>query len=210
MQQECLRVGEKDLAKEKPGLRSVYGVEDNGAKVDMVTNASESPRTGCTEHLNYNYSGDHRGENYQRYRGRGPIEGPLTGDFRDRGRTQNFGETGTEGQVPVTQVRPTNVDRKVRKRKRRRKAKFKEGVTGLRVSSSGSEVAKKEITDVPDTPVERWQSPDPKVKVKGVSSMVVQGQIEGTPVNWKIDTGAKSTFITNETFNLTNPSARGE
>ncbi|CAC5370891.1 unnamed protein product [Mytilus coruscus] len=119
-------------------------------------------------------------------------------------RVQGFklGETGTEGQVPVTQVRPTNVDRKVRKRKRRRNVRFKEGVTGLRVSSSGSEVAKKEITDVPDTPVERWQSPDPKVKVKGVSSMVVQGQIEGTPVNWKIDTGAKSTFITNETFDL--------
>jgi hypothetical protein len=32
--------------------------------------------------------------------------------------------------------------------------------------------------------------------------MVIQGQVEGTPVNWKIATGARSTFITSETFDL--------
>ncbi|CAC5379235.1 unnamed protein product [Mytilus coruscus] len=32
--------------------------------------------------------------------------------------------------------------------------------------------------------------------------MVVLGQIEGVPVEWKIDTGARSTFITKETYNM--------
>jgi hypothetical protein len=45
-------------------------------------------------------------------------------------------------------------------------------------------------------------SPVPQVKVKSTASMVIQGQVEGTPVNWKIATGARSTFITSETFDL--------
>jgi hypothetical protein len=45
-------------------------------------------------------------------------------------------------------------------------------------------------------------SPVPQVKVKSMASMMIQGQVEDTPVDWKIDTGARSTFITSETFDL--------
>lgn len=31
--------------------------------------------------------------------------------------------------------------------------------------------------------------------IKGVNSMKIQGMLEETPVEWKIDTGAKRTFI---------------
>lgn len=43
---------------------------------------------------------------------------------------------------------------------------------------------------------------EPRVKVESVSSMVVRGHIEGVPVEWKIDTGAKSTFITKQTYEM--------
>ena len=43
---------------------------------------------------------------------------------------------------------------------------------------------------------------EPKVKVRSVSSMIVLSQIEGVPVEWKIDTGARSTFITNKTYDM--------
>lgn len=39
-------------------------------------------------------------------------------------------------------------------------------------------------------------------KVNRLPGMIVRGQIEGVPVSWKIDTGAKSTFITKQTFDL--------
>ena len=39
-------------------------------------------------------------------------------------------------------------------------------------------------------------------KVRGLSGMIVRSQIEGTSIDWKIDTGAKSTFITKQTFDL--------
>ena len=37
-------------------------------------------------------------------------------------------------------------------------------------------------------------------KVRGKTGMIVDGQIEGTPISWKIDTGAGRTFITEETY----------
>ncbi|VDI68959.1 Hypothetical predicted protein [Mytilus galloprovincialis] len=43
---------------------------------------------------------------------------------------------------------------------------------------------------------------EPQVNVASISTMVVLGQIEGVPVEWKIDTGARSTFITKGTYNM--------
>ncbi len=40
------------------------------------------------------------------------------------------------------------------------------------------------------------------VRVGNVSGMLVRGQVEGVPIEWKIDTGAKSTFITKETYDM--------
>ncbi|CAC5405910.1 unnamed protein product [Mytilus coruscus] len=39
------------------------------------------------------------------------------------------------------------------------------------------------------------------VRVYGVANMMVKGHIESVPINWKIDTGAKRTFITEHVFN---------
>ncbi|CAC5398972.1 unnamed protein product [Mytilus coruscus] len=39
------------------------------------------------------------------------------------------------------------------------------------------------------------------VRVYGVANMMVKGHIESVPINWKIDTGAKRTFITEHIFN---------
>lgn len=85
---------------------------------------------------------------------------------------------------------------KVRKRKRRRKEVTKEDVEGTTSSSKSPTIEPPERAEIPIA------SPRAQVKVKGLASMVVVGQIEGTTVEWKIDTGAKSTFITNETFDL--------
>ena len=56
-----------------------------------------------------------------------------------------------------------------------------------------------ELPERAETPINNHE---PQVKVKGIASMVVVGQVEGSSVEWKIDTGDKSTFITNETFDL--------
>lgn len=37
-------------------------------------------------------------------------------------------------------------------------------------------------------------------KVKGETGMLIHGQILGSPITWKIDTGAKRTFITEESY----------
>ena len=99
--------------------------------------------------------------------------------------------------MSVTQVRPTVENKiKVRKRKRRRKEAIKEDVGGTTSSSKSPTIESPERAEIP------IDGPKAQVKVKGLASMVVVGQIEGTAVEWKIDTGAKSTFITNETFDL--------
>ncbi|CAC5355217.1 unnamed protein product [Mytilus coruscus] len=127
MQEECLRIGEKDLVKDKPVNRPIYEVRHRD---NMMIDASEPPRAGSTEQTNdYEYN---RGVSRGRY---------------------NW--NNTVGGVP----------RKTLKSR-------------------------------------LYESPSPKVKVRGIANMVVKGQIEGTTVEWKIDTGAMSTFITNETFDL--------
>jgi hypothetical protein len=44
MQEECLRVGEKDLSREKHANRAIYEVEDGKETMCMITDASGSPR----------------------------------------------------------------------------------------------------------------------------------------------------------------------
>ena len=103
MQEECLRVGEKDLAKEKPANRPIYEVDDGRAKVDMITNASESQIAGITEHMNFYGRGDHR-RYFQRYPGRGPQGRPFNRRFqRGRGRSEDVsrGPSGPAGQESV-------------------------------------------------------------------------------------------------------------
>ena len=48
----------------------------------------------------------------------------------------------------------------------------------------------------------KWESGAPQRAVCSLSGMMVRGQVKGAPVDWKIDTGARSTFITKETFDL--------
>ena len=62
MQEECLRVGEKDLAREKPANRGIYEVEDGKDAMCMITDASGSPRADFTEHIN-----DNKGAHQDRY-----------------------------------------------------------------------------------------------------------------------------------------------
>ena len=88
---------------------------------------------------------------------------------------------------------------KVRKHKRRRKVKKKEDTEVVKETTSGSDGQMVESPEKARIPI---CSPVPQVKVRGIASMVVVGQVEGTSVEWNIDTGAKSTFITNETFDL--------
>ena len=47
MQEECLHVGEKALARETPANRAIYEVEDGKETMCMITDASGSPRFYC-------------------------------------------------------------------------------------------------------------------------------------------------------------------
>ena len=53
-----------------------------------------------------------------------------------------------------------------------------------------------------DMPEGDTQLGSPPMKVGSTSGMLVRGQIEGVPIDWKIDTGAKSTFITKESYDM--------
>ena len=102
--------------------------------------------------------------------------------------------------MSVTQVGPkqfngTKFQR--RRRKKRSRVKWKEK-NNPREDSSRSDGGDTGRT----MSVVTTSSPVPQVKVKSMASMMIQGQVEGTPVDWKIDTGARSTFITSETFDL--------
>jgi hypothetical protein len=71
MQEECLRVGEKDLAREKHANRAIYEVEDGKDTMCMITDASGSPRADFTGHINDN-KGAHQDSYYPRLTGIGP------------------------------------------------------------------------------------------------------------------------------------------
>ena len=103
--------------------------------------------------------------------------------------------TGSGGQVSVEHEGPKVI-------KFRRKWKRKRWKTTARDSDSSAEDSKlfKTGLRLKDDPV---STEEPlQEKVKSLAGMVVQGQIEGVSINWKVDTGAKSTFITKQTFDL--------
>lgn len=102
--------------------------------------------------------------------------------------------------MSVTQVRPTNFNGakfQGRRRKKRSRVKWKEKNNHKEDSSrsDGGDTGRTKSVVTTSSSV-------PQVKVKSMASMMIQGQVEGTPVDWKIDTGARSTFISNETFDL--------
>lgn len=107
--------------------------------------------------------------------------------------------------MSVTRERPNgnggfNGKRKRRKQKRRR---LKEGKPLLNSSSSSSSDNNTSGTLGPKI----GASDNPAVvasdvRVKGVGCMLIRGQIEGALVIWKIDTGAKSTFISKNTYDM--------
>jgi hypothetical protein len=68
MQEECLRVDEKDLAREKPANRAIYEVDDGKETMCMITDASRSPKEDFTEHINDN-KGAHQDRYYPRQTG---------------------------------------------------------------------------------------------------------------------------------------------
>lgn len=85
MQEECLRVGEKDLVKERPANKVVYEVVDGRSGLNMVTDAEELPRTSPDSRGNWNkrtYEG-----NYPQRTGHGPRMRPYG---RGMGRGRGF------------------------------------------------------------------------------------------------------------------------
>ena len=93
--------------------------------------------------------------------------------------------------MSVTQVRPKNFNGtkfQRRRRKKRSRVKWKEKNNPKEDSSRSDGGDAGRTRSVVTT-----SSPVPLVKVKSMASMMIQGQVEGTPVDWKIDTGARST-----------------
>ena len=106
--------------------------------------------------------------------------------------------------MSVTRERPNgnggfNGKRKRRKQKRRR---LKEGKPLLNSSSSSSD---NNTSGTLGPKIGASDNPAvvaSDVRVKGVGCMLIRGQIEGALVIWKIDTGAKSTFISKNTYDM--------
>jgi len=83
--------------------------------------------------------------------------------------------------VSVTQVGPKNVDgtkfqRRRRKKRSRVKWKEKNDLKGDFSRSDGDDAGRASSMVVASSPV-------PQVKVKSMASMMIQGQVEGTPVD---------------------------
>ena len=86
MQEECLRVGGKELTKEKPVNRGVNEVGENRMN-NMITDAGEPPSAGFTEHRNDYYGNRRNGYPNRYYGGRGSQgRPPYHGFYRGRGR----------------------------------------------------------------------------------------------------------------------------
>lgn len=114
MQEECLRVGEKELAKDKPVNRNVYEEAGRGNRMEMINNAGESPREDVASRGNrgYCYGAHHR--SYPLEQNRGYRSRPYNRQFgrggrtdfariRDRTETSNPNEepTGDSGMKPL-------------------------------------------------------------------------------------------------------------
>jgi hypothetical protein len=94
--------------------------------------------------------------------------------------TVKLGETDTGGQVSVTQVRPKHfigTKFQSRRRKKRSRIKWKEKNNPKEDSSRSDGGDTGRTRSVVTT-----SSPVPQVKVKSMASMMIQGQVEGTPV----------------------------
>ena len=107
IQEECLRVGEKELSREKPANRGVYEVENKLGGMNMVTNADEFPRSNPEG----NRYGSNSAQQYRRYPPRfepGPRGRPYNRGFgRGRGvpRVQE-----QDGKEPSGSTRVTTED----------------------------------------------------------------------------------------------------
>ncbi|VDI10968.1 Hypothetical predicted protein [Mytilus galloprovincialis] len=86
----------------------------------------------------------------------------------------------------------------IRKRKRKR---LKEGKNILDSSSSDGCNATRNRGPCLGAP-DRLERVTALARVKSTGCMMVQGRVVGVLANWKIDTGAKSTFLTKETYEL--------
>jgi hypothetical protein len=98
--------------------------------------------------------------------------------------------TDPGGQVSVNTRRPKMFRNKKRRRKKGKRINKGHNFTNWDVS---------ENTTVHDGTEAENQQKSGHTIIKGVHKMKVCGMIEGTPVEWKIDTGATRTFISRET-----------
>lgn len=92
--------------------------------------------------------------------------------------------TDAEGRVPVGFKRP---QRNGNRKKERKKIYWKK--------AEKSKVNSNQNRDVKDDAKEKTEKKIQHSVVAGMSNMRVKGRFEGTPIEWKIDTGAKRTFV---------------
>jgi hypothetical protein len=104
MQEECLRVGEKELAKDKPVNKAIYEVSGGRNGMDMINDAKESSRMDFAGRGNGNYGTHYK--NHQPRFGRvfrsRPCNrgfGRCRGTYFTRGRDQS--EPGGSTAAPV-------------------------------------------------------------------------------------------------------------
>ena len=86
-----------------------------------------------------------------------------------------------------------------RKRRKRKRKKLREGNSILNSSSSNTSRKAGPCFGASGNLERKITS---QARVKSTGCMMVQGRIEEVLADWKIDTGAKSSFITKETFDL--------
>lgn len=108
-------------------------------------------------------------------------------------------QAGTKSQVSVSPCRPNRGEVQVTKFHRKWNRPKRKIESKKNDSSSNEEMNFKRRNGAIDRGSEDGE---PQVIVASISTMVVLGQIEGVPVEWKIDTGARSTFITKGTYNM--------
>lgn len=106
MQEECLRVGEKELAKDKPVNRNVYEEAGRGNRMEMINNAGESPREDVASRGNrgYGYGAHHR--SYPPEQNRGYRSRPYNRQFGRGGRT-DFARIRDRTETSNPNVEPT-------------------------------------------------------------------------------------------------------
>ena len=89
-----------------------------------------------------------------------------------------------------------------RKRRKRKKKKLREGNSILNSSSSECSNTSRKADPSFGASGNLERKITSQARVKSTGCMMVQGRIEEVLADWKIDTGAKSSFITKETFDL--------